>query len=59
MYAMAKHIRRLMDDENGATAIEYALIASLMGLALLPVMTNLSSAITSVYGQIAGFFALV
>ena len=32
-----KHIRGLRADESGATAIEYALICGIMGLALIAV----------------------
>ncbi|MBC8038382.1 MAG: Flp family type IVb pilin [Rhizobiales bacterium] len=56
---MATRIRRFIRDENGATAIEYTLIAALMSLALIPAMASLSTNITALFGQIAGFFALV
>lgn len=32
--------RDLRDDESGATAIEYGLIASLISLAMVPVLTS-------------------
>jgi pilus assembly protein Flp/PilA len=45
-------ISRLLRDENGVTAIEYGLIASLIAVAVLTVMgtvgTNLSSTFSTV-----------
>ena len=41
-------------DDRGATAIEYALIASAMGLALVAAMPLLGSAVTSSFSTIAG-----
>ena len=38
--AMAKMLKRLLIDETGATAIEYGLIAALIGVGLLAVANN-------------------
>jgi pilus assembly protein Flp/PilA len=38
-----------MNDESGATAIEYGLIAAAMGLMLVAVMPSLSTAISGVF----------
>ena len=47
-------ILRLLKDESGATAIEYALIAAAMGLALVTAMPWLAGAITGKFSSIAG-----
>lgn len=49
-------LRRLKLDERGATAIEYALIASILGIALVPVLTDTSSGIASLYTRIDVYF---
>ena len=38
-------IRRLVKEENGATMIEYGLIAALIAVALIAVLTSLGGAI--------------
>ena len=40
---------RFMNDESGATAIEYGLIAAAMGLMLVAVMPILAGAISTVF----------
>jgi len=45
----------LLKNEEGSTAIEYALIASAVGLALAAVMPTLSSNISATYSSIAGY----
>ena len=45
---------RLLKDESGATAIEYALIAAAMGLALVTAMPWLAGAITGKFSSLAG-----
>lgn len=59
VHIIVRFIRRSIRDENGATAIEYTLIASLLGLALVPVIGTTSTGIAALFGQIPGFFALV
>jgi Flp pilus assembly pilin Flp len=46
----------LIRDDRGATAIEYALIASILGIALVPVLTNTTSGIASLYTRVQGYF---
>lgn len=45
---------RFVNDESGATAIEYGLIAAAMGLALVTAMPILASAITTKFSSLAG-----
>lgn len=44
-----KKFVRFMNDESGATAIEYGLIAAAMGLMLVLVLPDLSTAISAVF----------
>lgn len=50
---MTKFVR-FVKDESGATAIEYALIAAAMGLALVTAMPWLAGAITGKFSSLAG-----
>lgn len=47
-------IRRFANDESGATAIEYVLIAGAMGLALIATMPYLGGIIQDKLSSIAG-----
>jgi pilus assembly protein Flp/PilA len=50
--------KRFMSSAEGATAIEYGLIAAAMGLMLIPAMSSLSAtAQGTLYGVIQGLFA--
>lgn len=43
-----RHLAKLyLHDTNGATAIEYGLIAAAMGLMLIPVMSSLATTVKS------------
>ena len=44
-----KKFVRFMNDESGATAIEYGLIAAAMGLMLVIVMPPLATAVSEVF----------
>jgi pilus assembly protein Flp/PilA len=54
---MKNTVAKFARDESGATAIEYGLIASAMGLTLVATMPGLNDAVSATFGQIAGFFA--
>jgi pilus assembly protein Flp/PilA len=45
-------VQRLMTDTRGATAIEYALIASLISLACIIAFVNLGLSLTGTLGTI-------
>ena len=55
---MFKNVARLAKDENGATAIEYGLIAAATGLSIATILpsisTNLEGSFTSIANTIAG-----
>ncbi len=59
MIAIAKQLKRLRSDESGSTSIEYAFIASIMGLMLLPVMKVFSGSFTGWANQIVADFSAV
>jgi pilus assembly protein Flp/PilA len=40
-------------DENGATAIEYALIGSLIAIALVTVLTSLGGKLSSEFSEVS------
>lgn len=46
-------------EDKGATAIEYALIASILGIALLPVLSDTTSGVASLYTSVQGYFDIV
>jgi len=49
---MSKMILRLLKNENGATAIEYGLIASLIAVAIVGVLTTLGGALSGVFATV-------
>jgi pilus assembly protein Flp/PilA len=44
---------RFANDESGATAIEYGLIASLISIALIAAATTLGKNISDTFGEVA------
>ena len=46
-------IRTFLHDEDGATAIEYALIASLIAVAIIIAVTAVGTKVTGVFNAIA------
>jgi pilus assembly protein Flp/PilA len=49
-------IKRFLTDESGATAIEYALIAALISIALFAAIAPIGDAINVIFGKAeAGF----
>ncbi len=51
---MQNFLASFLRDESGATAIEYALMSSLIALALVAVLTNLGSKLSSEFSEISG-----
>lgn len=49
--------RRFMRDEEGVTAIEYGLIASLVAVAIITGATALGGALDGMFSYIAGLLA--
>ncbi len=46
-------ITKFVRDEHGATAIEYALIASLIAVALVGILTALGSGLSSEFAEVS------
>ena len=49
-----KNIMRFMKQEDGATAIEYGLIASLIAVVIVAALTNLGTGLKSTFTTVAG-----
>jgi pilus assembly protein Flp/PilA len=45
---------RFIEDESGATAIEYGLIAALISVAAIVAFTTVGSNLSAVFGYVAG-----
>ena len=50
---------KFVRDDAGVTAIEYGLIASILGIALIPVLTDTTSGVASLYTRVQGYFDIV
>ena len=42
-------VKQFWHDEEGATAVEYALMASLIAMAIIAIVTTLGKSVTSVF----------
>ena len=51
---MIKSLKAFVSSESGATAIEYALIASLIAVALVTVLTSLGTKLSAEFNEISG-----
>ena len=49
---MMKSIRRFFRTESGATAIEYALIASLIAVFIITAVQTVGTKVSTVFGEI-------
>ena len=58
MRHIAGKFGRFLRNTEGATAIEYALIASILGLAIIPVLSDTTSGVASLYTRVQGYFEL-
>ena len=50
---MIKSLKGFVANESGATAIEYALIASLIAVALVGILTSLGTKLSSEFSEIS------
>ncbi len=48
-----KSVKLFASDESGATAIEYALIASLIAIALVTILGSLGSKLSGVFSEVS------
>jgi pilus assembly protein Flp/PilA len=51
---MLSYIKTLANDQDGATAIEYGLIAGLIAVAIITAVTLVGTDLSSLFGGIAG-----
>ena len=51
--AMVAVLAKLFRDQNGATAIEYAVIASLVSVAAFTFITNIGTSVTASFENVA------
>jgi pilus assembly protein Flp/PilA len=49
---MLKITQKFLKDENGATAIEYGLIAALVAVAIVGALTTLGGGLSSMFGKV-------
>ena len=49
---MRKLLKRLVREEQGQDVIEYALLAAAIGVALIPTVPALGTALNTLYGEI-------
>ena len=50
---MLKSFKLFCDDDSGATAIEYGLIAALVSIAAITAMTSLGTAVSNTFDVVA------
>jgi pilus assembly protein Flp/PilA len=50
---MLSYIKTLANDQNGATAIEYGLIAGLIAVVIIAALTTLGNDVSGVFNTIA------
>ena len=50
---MTKLIGNFVDDQDGATAIEYALLTSLLAIVLVSVLSNLGTRLSGEFSQVS------
>ncbi len=46
-------IKKFLQEDDGATAIEYGLIAAAMGLALVAIMPGITSTLTTLFASLS------
>ena len=51
---MKNFFSRFVNDESGATAIEYGLIASLISVAAIVAFTSVGTKLSATFGYVAG-----
>jgi pilus assembly protein Flp/PilA len=49
---MSKFINRFMNDESGATAIEYGLIAAIVAVALVAALTTMKTSLVNTFTNV-------
>lgn len=52
-----KTLNQFIADESGATAIEYGLIAAVVGVGIIAALTNLRDGLSTLFASIVATFA--
>ncbi|EKF44336.1 Flp family type IVb pilin [Nitratireductor indicus] len=50
---MANLVARFLKDESGATAIEYGLLAALIGVGIIAAVTGVRDALQTTFGSVS------
>ena len=50
---MLKRFKHFCDDESGATAIEYGLIAALVSVAAIGALTTMGESLQTMFGKVS------
>jgi len=50
---LMRHLKAFLNDDAGATAIEYALIASLIAIALVTILGSLGTQLSGVFNEVS------
>ncbi|MGJ0505708.1 MAG: Flp family type IVb pilin [Methylocystis sp.] len=51
---MAKLFKRFLDDQSGATAIEYALLATMVALVIIAGSRKMGTTISATFNKVSG-----
>ena len=51
---MKKFVHRLIHEDDGQDLIEYVLIAAAVSVFLIPIVPNLVTALSTIYGNVTG-----
>ncbi len=49
---MKNFLARFAKDESGATAIEYGLIAAIIGVGIVTALTNVQGGLNTIFGKV-------
>ncbi len=53
-YLIIRHLKDLRGNEDGATAIEYGLIAALISVVIIGAVTLVGTDLSNMFNQVAG-----
>jgi len=53
LHQMPASLKRLLRDENGATAVEYGLIAALIAVVIIVGLTSVGGNLSTMFGNVA------
>jgi pilus assembly protein Flp/PilA len=59
MQKLITKVRRFLIDEDGPTAVEYAVLCGLLVVSILPVIWGLSSSMSSTYSSVSAALSTV